>query len=168
LKPPGWGFPKDKVKDIPIRIRPNPFLGQPERVMERIQWEETPRLGVSEGIRLRIGPNPFLGQHEKGYGKDTTARLEVSGRIRTFKIESAQVLFLGRPKRVLERIPRQETPQSGVSGCYKYGSSKFKDKEIERLRFQFNDFISVIYKIFYRLQRFQKERRKNSGPRNNH
>jgi hypothetical protein len=31
LKPPGWGFPKDKVKDIP-----NPFLELPERVMERI------------------------------------------------------------------------------------------------------------------------------------
>jgi len=60
--------------------------------MERIQWEETPRLGVSEGIRLRIGPNPFLGRHEKGYGKDTTARFEVSGGIRTFKIELAQVL----------------------------------------------------------------------------
>jgi hypothetical protein len=33
--------------------------------MERIQWEETPRLGVSEGIRLRIGPSPFLGRPEK-------------------------------------------------------------------------------------------------------
>jgi hypothetical protein len=44
---------------------PNPFLGQPERVMERIQWEETPRLGVSEGIRLRIGPSPFLGRPER-------------------------------------------------------------------------------------------------------
>jgi hypothetical protein len=65
LKPPGWGFPKDKVKDIPIRIRPNPFLEQPERVMERIQWEETPRLGVSEGIRIRIRPIPFLGQPER-------------------------------------------------------------------------------------------------------
>jgi hypothetical protein len=42
--------------DVPIRIRPNPFIKQPERVIERIQWEETPRLGVSEGIRLRIGP----------------------------------------------------------------------------------------------------------------
>jgi hypothetical protein len=51
--------------DIPIRIRPNPFLEQPERVMERIQWEETPRLGVSEGIRLRMGPNPFLERPEK-------------------------------------------------------------------------------------------------------
>jgi hypothetical protein len=51
--------------DIPIRIRPNPFLEQPERVMERIQWEETPRLGVSEGIRLRIGPGPFLERPER-------------------------------------------------------------------------------------------------------
>jgi hypothetical protein len=49
LKPPGWGFPKDKVMDIPIRIRPNPFLEQPERVMEMIQRVETSRLGVSEG-----------------------------------------------------------------------------------------------------------------------
>jgi hypothetical protein len=65
LKPPGWGFSKDKVKDIPIRIHLNPFLGQPERVMERIQWEETPQLGVSEGIRLRIGPSPFLGRPER-------------------------------------------------------------------------------------------------------
>jgi hypothetical protein len=39
---------------IRIRIRPIPFLGQPERVMEMIQREETPRLGVSKGIRLRI------------------------------------------------------------------------------------------------------------------
>jgi hypothetical protein len=45
------GFRRDKVKDIPIRIRLNPFLGQPEGVMERIQREETPWLGVSEGIR---------------------------------------------------------------------------------------------------------------------
>jgi hypothetical protein len=30
-----------------------------------IQWEETPRLGVSEGIRLRIGPSPFLGRPER-------------------------------------------------------------------------------------------------------
>jgi hypothetical protein len=28
LKPPGWGFPKDKTKDIQKRnIHPNPFLG---------------------------------------------------------------------------------------------------------------------------------------------
>jgi hypothetical protein len=45
------GFRRDKVKDIPIRIRLNPFLGQPEGVMERMQMEETPRLGVFEGIR---------------------------------------------------------------------------------------------------------------------
>jgi len=48
-----------------IRIRPNPFLRQPEGVMKRIQWEETPRLGVSEGIRLRIGPSPFLERPER-------------------------------------------------------------------------------------------------------
>jgi len=30
-------------------IRPNPFLEQPERVMERIQRVETLRLGVFEG-----------------------------------------------------------------------------------------------------------------------
>jgi hypothetical protein len=51
--------------DIPIRILPNPFLEQPSKVMERIQWEETPRLGVSEGIRLRIGQGPFLEQPER-------------------------------------------------------------------------------------------------------
>jgi hypothetical protein len=49
LKPPGWGFSKDKTKDIQKRIRPNPFLGQPERVMERIQRVETSQLGVSKG-----------------------------------------------------------------------------------------------------------------------
>jgi hypothetical protein len=48
------GFRMDKAKDVQIRIRPNPFLGQPERVLERIQREETSQLGVSEGIRLRI------------------------------------------------------------------------------------------------------------------
>jgi hypothetical protein len=51
--------------DAQGRIRPNPFLGQPKRVMERIQWEETPRLGVSEGMRIRIRPSPFLGQPER-------------------------------------------------------------------------------------------------------
>jgi len=49
LKPLSWGFPKDKTKDIQKRIRPNPFLGQPERVMEMIQRVETSRLGVSKG-----------------------------------------------------------------------------------------------------------------------
>jgi hypothetical protein len=87
LKPPGWGFSKDK------------------------------------NIQDRIGPSPVL----------------------------------ERPERVMERIPRQETPQSGVSGCYKYGSYKFRDKEIERLRFQFNDLISVIYKIFYGYNDFRKK-----------
>jgi len=49
LKPLGWEFPKDKTKDIQKRIRPNPFFGQPERVMERIQRVETSRMEVSEG-----------------------------------------------------------------------------------------------------------------------
>jgi hypothetical protein len=51
--------------DAQGRIHSNPFLEQPERVMGRIQWEETPRLGVSEGIRTRIRPNPFLEQPER-------------------------------------------------------------------------------------------------------
>jgi hypothetical protein len=46
------------------RIHPNPFLEQPERVMARIQWEETPRLGVFKGMRIRIRPIPFLEQPE--------------------------------------------------------------------------------------------------------
>jgi len=33
--------------------------------MERMQREETPRLGVSEGIRIRIHPIPFLRQPER-------------------------------------------------------------------------------------------------------
>jgi hypothetical protein len=49
LKPLGWGFPKDKAKDIQKRIHPNPFLKQPERVRERIQRVETSWLEVSEG-----------------------------------------------------------------------------------------------------------------------
>jgi hypothetical protein len=49
LKPLGWGFPEDKAKDIQKRIRPDHFLGQPERVMERAQRVETSRLEVSEG-----------------------------------------------------------------------------------------------------------------------
>jgi hypothetical protein len=49
LKPLGWGFPKDKAKDIQKRIHPDPFLEQPERVMERAQRVETSQLEVSEG-----------------------------------------------------------------------------------------------------------------------
>jgi hypothetical protein len=48
LKPLGWGFPKDKAKDIQRRIHLDPFLGQPERVMERTQRVETSRLEVFE------------------------------------------------------------------------------------------------------------------------
>jgi len=49
LKPLSWGFPKDKDKDIQKRIRPNPFLEQPKRFMERAQRVETSQLEVSEG-----------------------------------------------------------------------------------------------------------------------
>jgi len=51
------GFRRDK--DIQERIRPNPFLELPERVMKMIQREETTRLGVSEGIRIRIPREEF-------------------------------------------------------------------------------------------------------------
>jgi hypothetical protein len=67
--------------DAQGRICPNPFLKQPERVMERIQWEETPQLGVSEGMRIRIRPIPFLGQPEsvmKMIQRVETSRLGVS------------------------------------------------------------------------------------------
>jgi hypothetical protein len=67
--------------DAQGRIRPNPFLEQPERVMERSQWEETPRLGVSEGMRTRIRPIPFLEQPErvmKMIQRVETSRLGVS------------------------------------------------------------------------------------------
>jgi hypothetical protein len=117
LKPLGWRFPKDKVKDI---------------------------------------PNPFLERPEKGYGKDTTAGLQVFGRTRTSKIESAQVLSSDDSKWLWKGHQDKKTSRLEVSRCYEYGSSKFRDEEIERLRFQFSNFISVIYKVFYRLQRFQK------------
>jgi hypothetical protein len=51
--------------DAQGRICPNPFLEQPERVMARIQWEETSRLGVFEGMRTRIRLIPFLEQPER-------------------------------------------------------------------------------------------------------
>jgi hypothetical protein len=35
-----------------LRIHPTPFLEQPETVRERIPREETPQLGVSEGIKI--------------------------------------------------------------------------------------------------------------------
>jgi hypothetical protein len=71
--------------DAQGRIRLNPFLGQPERVMERMQREETPRLGVSEGMRIRIRPIPFLGQPERvieRIQREETPRLGVSEGIR--------------------------------------------------------------------------------------
>jgi hypothetical protein len=51
--------------DAQGRIRTNPFLEQPKRVMARIQWEETSWLGVSEGMRTRIRPIPFLEQPKR-------------------------------------------------------------------------------------------------------
>jgi len=83
--------------DTEGRICPNPFLGQPERVMERIQWEETPRLGVSEGMRIRIRPIPFLGQPKRimeMIQREETPRLGVSEgiRLRISRKESARIL----------------------------------------------------------------------------
>jgi hypothetical protein len=37
--------------------------------MERIQWEETPRLGVTKGITLRFCPIPFLERPERVMGR---------------------------------------------------------------------------------------------------
>jgi hypothetical protein len=54
--------------------------------MEMIQREETPRLGVSEGIWL----------------KDIEKRIRLNP-------------FLEQPKRVMEKIQREETPWLGVS-----------------------------------------------------
>jgi hypothetical protein len=74
--------------DIPIRIRPNPFLEQPKRVMERIQWE--PR-----GFRrdkIKNGPKSFPRTTRKGYGKETTARLKVSEKTRNLSIGGLQML----------------------------------------------------------------------------
>jgi hypothetical protein len=89
--------------DAQGRIRPNPFLGQPEGVMERIQWEETRRLGVSEGIRIRIRPIPFLRQPERVMEmiqRKETPRLGVSEgiRLRISKKESARILSSDNPK----------------------------------------------------------------------
>jgi hypothetical protein len=74
-----------------------------------------------------------------------TARLEVSGRTRTSKIESVQVPSSDDPKGLWKG--HQDKKLLG------WGSP---DEEIERLRFQFSKFNSVIYKVFYRLQRIQK------------
>jgi hypothetical protein len=77
---------KSYGRDAQGRIRPNHFLKQPERVIEKIQREETPSVGgfrrdKVKDIQIRICPNPFFGQ----------------------------------PERVTERIQREETPRLGVS-----------------------------------------------------
>jgi hypothetical protein len=67
--------------DAQGRICSNPFLEQPKRVMARIQWEETPRLGVSERMRTRVRPIPFLEQLERvmeRIQRVETSRFEVS------------------------------------------------------------------------------------------
>jgi hypothetical protein len=89
--------------DAQGRIHLNPFLGQPERVMERIQWEETPRLGVSKGMRIRIRLNPFLGQPERvmeRIQREETPQLGVSEgiRLRISRKEPARVLSSDNPK----------------------------------------------------------------------
>jgi hypothetical protein len=58
LKPPGWVFPKDKVKNIP-----NPFLERPERVMERIPRQDW-RFLKDKNIHDRIGPDA-MSQEDK-------------------------------------------------------------------------------------------------------
>jgi len=47
------GFRRDKD-----RIRLTSYLGKPERVMERIPREETPRLGIFKGIRIESAGLP--------------------------------------------------------------------------------------------------------------
>jgi hypothetical protein len=95
---------------------PNPFLEQLERVIERIQRVETSQLGVSE----KEDPESFPRTTREGYEKDTMARLKVSEKTRTFKIDSANP-FLRQLEKVMESASRQETPRSGVYRCYEHG-----------------------------------------------
>jgi len=57
-----------------------------------------PSVGGFRRDKIKNWPESFPRTTRKGYGKDTTARLEVSGRIRTFKIESAHVPSSDDPK----------------------------------------------------------------------
>jgi hypothetical protein len=71
--------------------------------MARMQREETPRLGVSEGMRIRIRPIPFLGQPKrvmKRIKREETPQLGVSEgiRLRISKKESARILSSNNPK----------------------------------------------------------------------
>jgi len=57
-----------------------------------------PSVGGVRKDKVKNWPESFPRTTRKGYGKDTTARLEVFGGIRTFKIESARVLSSDDPK----------------------------------------------------------------------
>jgi hypothetical protein len=86
-------------------------------------------------------PESFPRTTRKGHGKDTKGRNPSVGGFGRDKDIQERIRwnpFLGQPEGVMERIPRQETPQSGIFRYYEYGSSKFRDKEIERSRFQFS------------------------------
>jgi len=83
-------------------IRPYPFLGQPERVMKMMQWEETPRLGVTKDIKLRFCPIPFLGQPEQVMERmqwEETPRLGVT---KDIKLRFCPIPFLKRPEGLWE------------------------------------------------------------------
>jgi hypothetical protein len=71
--------------------------------MERMQREETLRLGVSEGMGIRIRPIPFLGQPERvmeRIQREEIPRLGVSEgiRLRISRKESARILSSDNPK----------------------------------------------------------------------
>jgi hypothetical protein len=71
--------------------------------MEKIQREETPRLGVSEGMRTRIRPIPFLRQPERvmeRIQREETPRLGVSKgiRLRISRKEFPRILSSDNPK----------------------------------------------------------------------
>jgi hypothetical protein len=96
--------------------------------MERIQREETPRLGVSEGIR-------------------------------TFRKESAGILSSDNPKGLWKGYQDKKPLSRGFSDTM---NMDHLNSEIRKLKGQ--DFNSVLYKIFYRLQRFQNKRKEKFKP----
>jgi hypothetical protein len=64
--------------------------------MEMIQGEETPRLGVSEGMRIRIRPIPFLGQPKRVMER----------------IQREETLLLGVFEGIRLRISKKNPPES--------------------------------------------------------
>jgi hypothetical protein len=64
-----------------------------------------PSVGGFRRDKIKNWPESFPRTTRKGYGKDTTARLEVSEGIR---LRIGPNPFLGRPERVMERIPRRD------------------------------------------------------------